>query len=78
MNTTSPENGAPTPAGKVVGSALMVATFGLVAVLLVGLAGYHFQKGFPISSPKVWVALAGAAYVGWRAWTIYSRNKNAR
>jgi hypothetical protein len=75
----TPENGAPTPAGKTAGSALMVATFGLLAVLLVGLALYQFfEAKEPVSSPRVWVALFGAIYVGWRAWMIYSRNKNAR
>jgi formate/nitrite transporter FocA (FNT family) len=78
MNT-APENGAPTPASKTAGSALMVATFGLLAVLLVCLALYQFfEAKEPASSPRVWVALVGAVYVGWRAWMIYSRNKNAR
>ncbi|HWA21655.1 MAG TPA: hypothetical protein VG735_04570 [Caulobacterales bacterium] len=75
----SPKNGTPAQAGKVAGSAFLVATFGLLAIVLIGLAGYYaFQEHLPLSSPKIWVALFGAVYVGWRAWTIYSRNKNAR
>jgi hypothetical protein len=81
MNDTSPspENGSSMPAGKVAGSAFMVATFGLLAVVMIGLAGYYaFQEKLPISSPKVWVALFGAAYLGVRAWMMYSRNRHAR
>jgi hypothetical protein len=67
-----------TPA-KVASSAFIVATFGLVTVLLVGLGLYNaIVAKEPITSPKVWVALLGAVYIGWRAWTIYSRNTNAR
>jgi hypothetical protein len=64
---------------KVASSAFLVATFGLLAVLLVGLGLYYaFAVGEPITSPRVWVALLGAVYIGWRAWTIYSRNRHAR
>ncbi len=67
-----------TPA-KVAGSAFLVATFGLLCVLLVGLGLYMaLVAREPVTSPRVWVALLGAVYIGWRAWTIYSRNKNAR
>lgn len=75
----SPENGTPRQAGKVAGLAFLVATFGLLAIMLIGLAGYYaFQEHLPISSPKVWVALLGAVYLGVRAWMMYSRNRNAR
>ncbi len=66
---------------KIAGSAFIVATFGLLAVLLVGLALYYLiEVKEPFSSPRVWVALGGALYAGWRAWMIYSKNKatNAR
>jgi hypothetical protein len=64
---------------KVASSAFIVATFGLIAALLVGLGLYHaLVAKEQITSPKVWAALLGAVYIGWRAWTIYSRNKNAR
>ena len=74
----SPSSDEKNPA-KVASSAFIVATFGLLTVLLVGLGLYYaFVEREPITSPRVWVALLGAVYIGWRAWTIYSRNKNAR
>jgi hypothetical protein len=66
---------------KIAGSAFFVATFGLLAVLLVGLAIYYLVEAKePFSSPRVWVALVGALYAGVRAWMIYSKNRarNAR
>ncbi|MEJ0024325.1 MAG: hypothetical protein WDN76_13720 [Alphaproteobacteria bacterium] len=67
--------------GRIAGSAFIVATFGLLAVLLVGLALFYLIEGKePFTSPRVWVALLGAVYAGGRAFMIYSKNRarNAR
>ena len=73
-----PQNKSP---ANIAGSALIVATFGLLAVLLVGLALYYLiEVKEPVSSPRVWVAALGAVYLGARAWMVFSKNRarNAR
>jgi hypothetical protein len=69
----------PSPTG-VANAAFLVSIYWVLAVALLLVAAYFaFVAGAPITSPRVFVALIGAGYMGLRGLMIFnSRRKGAR
>jgi hypothetical protein len=78
VSEPAPPNNTPPPAA-IAGAALGVSLFALVAVGLVGLAGYFaFVRHVAFTEPRVWVALVGALYFGARAAMMFVKYKGGR
>lgn len=69
---------APVSAHAVAGAALGVTIFAIVAVGLIGVSAYFaFVENLPFTAPRVWAALIGAFYFGWRAAMMFVKYKGA-
>jgi Na+/H+-translocating membrane pyrophosphatase len=76
---TPPNDKTSAPPQAIAGAALGVTLFALVALGLVGLAGYYaIVRHVEVTQPRVWVALVGALYFGWRAAMMFMKYKGGR
>jgi hypothetical protein len=86
---SAPADSAPPPEGKapvslpqpaaIAGAALMVSLFAIVTVILIGVAAYFaFVQHLAITQSRVWAALLGAAYFGWRAGMMFGKYRDVR
>jgi hypothetical protein len=78
MSETEKVPSSQAPPSAVAGAALGVTIFAIVAVGLIGVSAYFaFVEKLPFTAPRVWAALIGAFYFGWRAAMMYVKYKGA-
>ncbi|MGE3304166.1 MAG: hypothetical protein AB7M12_13760 [Hyphomonadaceae bacterium] len=63
-------------AKRTLGAAFVVSLYGVLAAAFIGVGVYFaVAEHEPITSPRVFVALIGALYMGFRAWMIFSKQQ---